>query len=162
MHLFGSLKLLMALLGPSWPLLGPIWSKTGPKLVHQLFENLSNKCLNCPNCPKTCPRKNTKKPSPRRRANNLQQKCLWQRGGRPRARLRQSHKRTLHRRRLQRRGLGEPQDRPSGVGANVAPTTLSCFCCFYVWSLSGKVFLRPFSSLSKAILKVLRKQQKAF
>ena len=119
MHLFGSLKLLMALLGPSWPLLGPIWSKTGPKLVHQLFENLSNKCLNCPNCPKTCPRKNTKKPSPRRRANNLQQKCLWQRGGRPRARLRQSHKRTLHRRRLQRRGLGEPQDRPSGVGRNV-------------------------------------------
>ena len=119
MHLFGSLKLLMALLGPSWPLLGPIWSKTGPKLVHQLFENLSNKCLNCPNCPKTCPRKNTKKPCPRRRANNLQQKCLWQRGGRPRARLRQSHKRTLHRRRLQRRGLGEPQDRPSGVGRNV-------------------------------------------
>ncbi len=48
------------------------------------------------------------------------------------------------------------------VGTNVAPTTLSFFRCFYVWSPSGKVFLRPFSSLSKAILKVLRKQQKAF
>ena len=118
MHLFGSLKLLMALLGPSWPLLGPIWSQNGPKLVHKLSENLSKKCLNCPNCPKTCPRKNTKMPCPRRRAKNLQQKSPWQRGGRPRARLRQSHKRMLHRR-LQRRGLGEPQDRPSGVGRNV-------------------------------------------
>ena len=31
MQLFGSLKLLMALLGPSWPLLGPIWSQNGPQ-----------------------------------------------------------------------------------------------------------------------------------
>ena len=28
---FGSLKLLVALLGPSWPLLGPIWSQNGPQ-----------------------------------------------------------------------------------------------------------------------------------
>ena len=46
MQLFGSLKLLMALLGPSWPLLGPIWSqngsqngsKSGPESVQKLVQ----------------------------------------------------------------------------------------------------------------------------
>ena len=37
MQLFGSLKLLMSLLGASWPLIGPIWSQNGlqncPKVV---------------------------------------------------------------------------------------------------------------------------------
>ena len=31
MQLFGTLKLLMALLGSSWPLLGPIWPQNGPQ-----------------------------------------------------------------------------------------------------------------------------------
>ena len=31
MQVFGSLKLLLALLGSSWPLLGPIWSQNGPQ-----------------------------------------------------------------------------------------------------------------------------------
>ena len=31
MQLFGSLNLLMALLGSSWPLLGPIWPQNGPR-----------------------------------------------------------------------------------------------------------------------------------
>ena len=48
---FGSLKLLVALLGPSWPLLGPIWSqngpqnrpKSGPKSAQKLFQNIDPK-----------------------------------------------------------------------------------------------------------------------
>ena len=52
---FGSFKLLVALLGPSWPLLGPIWSQNGPqngpksgpksaqKLVQKMDPNLTPK-----------------------------------------------------------------------------------------------------------------------
>ena len=43
---FGSLRLLVALLGPSWPLLGPIWSqipKMAPKVVQKVLKNLSKK-----------------------------------------------------------------------------------------------------------------------
>ena len=51
MQLFGSFKLLMALLGPSWPFLGPIWSqngsqngsKSGPESVQNLVQKLTPK-----------------------------------------------------------------------------------------------------------------------
>ena len=51
MQLFGSLKLSMALWGPSWPLLGPIWyqngsqngSKSGPERGQKLVQKLTPK-----------------------------------------------------------------------------------------------------------------------
>jgi hypothetical protein len=33
MQVSGSLKLIMALLGSSWPFLGPIWSQSDPQFV---------------------------------------------------------------------------------------------------------------------------------
>ena len=51
---FRSLKLLVALLGPSWPLLGPIWSQNGPqngpqsvpKIVKKLVKKMTPKITN--------------------------------------------------------------------------------------------------------------------
>ena len=50
MQIFGSLNLLMAVLGPSWPLLGPIWpkncpqngSQSGPKMVQKLVQKMTH------------------------------------------------------------------------------------------------------------------------
>ena len=54
MQLFGSLKLSMALLDPSWLLLGPIWSqnrpengpKNYPKVVQKMVQKTAPKKLN--------------------------------------------------------------------------------------------------------------------
>ena len=54
MQLFGSLKLSMALLDPSWLLLGPIWSQNGPengpkkypKVVQKIVQKTAPKKLN--------------------------------------------------------------------------------------------------------------------
>ena len=54
MQLFGSLKLSMALLDPSWLLLGPIWSQNGPengpkkylKVVQKMVQKTAPKKLN--------------------------------------------------------------------------------------------------------------------
>ena len=54
MQLFGSLKLSMALLDPSWLLLGPIWSQNGPenrqknypKVVQKIVQKTAPKMLN--------------------------------------------------------------------------------------------------------------------
>ena len=51
MQLFRSLKLLMALLGSSWPFLGPIWpqngtqngTQSGPKMVQKLVQKMTPK-----------------------------------------------------------------------------------------------------------------------
>ena len=51
MQVFGSLKLLMTFLGPSWPLLGLIWSQNGlqngpnsnPKSVQKLIQKMTPK-----------------------------------------------------------------------------------------------------------------------
>ena len=52
MQLFGSLKLWMALLDPSWLLLGPIWSQNGPEHDPKKMPK------SCPkNGPKNCPQK---------------------------------------------------------------------------------------------------------
>ena len=50
-QLFGSFKLLIALLGSSWPLLGPIWSQNGPqngpqnclKVVPKIVQKMASK-----------------------------------------------------------------------------------------------------------------------
>ena len=54
MQLFGSFKLLIALLGSSWPLLGPIWSQNGPqncpqngpKVVQKMVQKTTPKKVN--------------------------------------------------------------------------------------------------------------------
>ena len=54
MQILGSLKLLMALLSPSWPLLGPIWPQngpqnapqSGPKMVQKLVQKMTPKNAN--------------------------------------------------------------------------------------------------------------------
>ena len=56
MQVFGYLKLLMALLGSSWPLLGPIWSQNGPqngprncqKVVQKIVQNTTPTKIDLP------------------------------------------------------------------------------------------------------------------
>ena len=57
MQLFGSLELLMALLGSSWPLLGPIWSQNGPQNGPQNCQKVVQKMVQ-----KTTPKKVNFKP----------------------------------------------------------------------------------------------------
>ena len=57
MQILGSLKLLMALLGPSWPLLGPIWPPNGPQNGPQSNPNMVQKLVQ-----KMTPKKSKIKP----------------------------------------------------------------------------------------------------
>ena len=57
MQVFGYLKLLMALLGSSWPLLGPIWSQNGPQNGPQNCQKVVQKMVQ-----KTTPKKVNFKP----------------------------------------------------------------------------------------------------
>ena len=52
MQVFGYLKLLIALLGSSWPLLGPIWSQNGPQNGPQNCQKVVQKMVQ-----KTTPKK---------------------------------------------------------------------------------------------------------
>ena len=48
MQVFGYLKLLMALLGSSWPFLGPIWSQNGPQNGPQNYQKVVQKMVEKP------------------------------------------------------------------------------------------------------------------